>query len=433
MRNFLFAIIGVAVCQTAFGQSAPTLSNTGILLDRIVAIVNDGIILQSQRDDRVRIVVSQLRQQDNPIPPQPVVEKQVLDQLIIQEVQVQRAKRLGIRVSDQALNATLQKIAERNGMTLTELPSALAAQGIDYARYREDLRTEMLLDALLQRDVIARISVTEREIERYLARQETSAGNQIDYDISHILVSISPTATPEEIEAAETRVNDLEKRLQDGASFAELAVAYSDGQNALDGGRLGWRKGSQLPSVFFEVVRDMKPGEISPPIRSPSGLHIVRLNDVRGAERVVELQHHTKHILLRPDQILDNAAIRSKLERIRERIVDEGESFSDVARLESEDPGSAALGGDLGWNSPGTFVPAFEEVVATLQPGEVSQPFQTEFGWHIVLLVDRKERDTTEEVKRQRAIEAIRASKREQETEIWLRQLRDEAYVEVRG
>jgi len=433
MRKLLFAIVGVVMCQAAVGQSAPTLSNSGVMLDRIVAIVNEGIILQSQRDDKVRMVVSQLRDQNSPIPPQPVVEKQVLEQLIVQEVQVQRAKRLGIRVPDQALNATLQRIAERNGMTLTELPSALAAQGIDYARYREDIRTDMLLDALLQRDVIARISVSQREIDRYLARQESSAGDQIDYDLSHILISISPTATPEEIEAAQARVNDLEKQLREGANFAELAVAYSNGQNALDGGRLGWRKGAQLPAIFFEVVRDMKSGEISPPIRSPSGLHILKLNDVRGAERVVQLQHHTKHILLRPDQILDDSAIRSKLERIRTRIVDNGEDFSDVARLESDDPGSAPLGGDLGWNSPGTFVPAFEEVVASLQPGEVSEPFRTEFGWHIVLLVDRQERDTTEEVKRERAIEAIRASKREQETEIWLRQLRDEAYVEIRS
>jgi peptidyl-prolyl cis-trans isomerase SurA len=433
MRNFLFAIVGVAVCQAAMGQSsAPGPSNTGVLLDRIVAVVNEGIILQSQRDDRVRVVVDQLRGQNSPVPPQPVVEKQVLEQLIVQEVQLQRARRLGIRVPDQALNATLQRIAERNGMTLTELPSALAAQGIDYARYREDVRTDMLLESLLQRDVMARISVSEREIERYLARQETSAGDQIDYDLSHILVSISPNATPDEIEAAETRVNDLEKQLRDGANFAELAVAYSDGQNALDGGRLGWRKGAQLPSSFFDVIRDMKPGEISPPIRSPSGLHILKLNDVRGAERVVQLQNHTKHILLRPDQVLDDSAIRSKLERIRARILD-GEDFGDVARLESDDPGSATQGGDLGWNAPGTFVPAFDEAVASLQPGELSEPFRTEFGWHIVLLVDRQERDTTEEVKRMRAIEAIRASKREQETEIWLRQLRDEAYVEIRS
>jgi peptidyl-prolyl cis-trans isomerase SurA len=210
-------------------------------------------------------------------------------------------------------------------------------------------------------------------------------------------------------------------------------VAYSDGQNALDGGRLGWRRGAQLPPVFFDVVRDLQPGEISPPIRSPSGVHLLKLNDIRGSDRVIELQHHTRHILLRPDEILDDRAIKSKLQRIRVRIVEDGEDFDDVARLESDDPGSGPMGGDLGWNTPGTFVPVFEEEIAALQPGQISEPFRTEFGWHIVELIDRQERDTTEEVQRMRAIEAIRASKREQETEIWLRQLRDEAYVELRG
>jgi peptidyl-prolyl cis-trans isomerase SurA len=433
MRVILIAIIAFGAVHTAAAQSPPALSNTGALLDRIVAVVNEGIILKSQMDDKVRVITSQLREQGNPLPPPEAIEQQVLEQLIVQEVQLQRARRLGIRISDQMLNGTLQRIAERNGLTLTELPAALQAQGIDYARYREDVRNDMILDGLLQRDVIARISVSEREIERFLERQESSAGDQIDYDLSHILVAINPSAPAEEVATAELRIKDIERQLQDGADFAELAVTLSDGQNALQGGKLGWRKGAQLPAVFFDVVRDMKPGEISPPIRSPSGFHILRLDDVRGTERVVQLQHHTQHILLRPDEILDDSAVKSKLSRIRDRIVKNGEDFSDVARLESDDPGSAPTGGDLDWNAPGTFVPEFEEVVASLQPGEISEPFRTEFGWHIVLLVDRQERDTTDEVRRMRAIDAIRASKREQETEIWLRQLRDEAYVEVRG
>ncbi|KPK61562.1 MAG: hypothetical protein AMJ59_00655 [Gammaproteobacteria bacterium SG8_31] len=433
MRVILIAIIAFGAVHSAAAQSPPALSNTGALLDRIVAVVNEGIILKSQMDDKVRVITSQLREQGNPLPPPEAIEQQVLEQLIVQEVQLQRARRLGIRISDQMLNGTLQRIAERNGLTLTELPAALQAQGIDYARYREDVRNDMILDGLLQRDVIARISVSEREIERFLERQESSAGDQIDYDLSHILVAINPSAPAEEVATAELRIKDIERQLQDGADFAELAVTLSDGQNALQGGKLGWRKGAQLPAVFFDVVRDMKPGEISPPIRSPSGFHILRLDDVRGTERVVQLQHHTQHILLRPDEILDDSAVKSKLSRIRDRIVKNGEDFSDVARLESDDPGSAPTGGDLDWNAPGTFVPEFEEVVASLQPGEISEPFRTEFGWHIVLLVDRQERDTTDEVRRMRAIDAIRASKREQETEIWLRQLRDEAYVEVRG
>ncbi len=433
MRKFLFALAATLLTQAAAAQTPQTLSNTGVLLDRIVAVVNEGIILQSQMDAKVQLIIGQIRQAGGQMPPRETIEQQVLEQLIVQEVQLQRALRLGIRVPDQMLNGTLQRVASRNGLTLSELPAAMAAQGVDYVQYREDMRNEMILDALMQRDVVAKISVSEREIERFLQRQESSAGDQIDYDLSHILVAISASATPDDIAAAEQSIQSIHDRLMAGEDFTELAITSSDGQNALEGGRLGWRKGAQLPDVFFDVVRDMNPGDISPPVRSPSGLHVLRLNDVRGAERVIELQHHTYHILLRPDQVLDDRAVKSKLDRIRKRIVEDGEDFSDVARLESDDPGSAPLGGDLGWNAPGTFVPAFEDVVANIQPGEVSEPFRTEFGWHIVLLADRQERDTTEEVKRSRAIDAIRASKQEQETEIWLRQLRDEAYVEIRG
>jgi peptidyl-prolyl cis-trans isomerase SurA len=433
MRKFLFALAATLLTQAAAAQTPQTLSNTGVLLDRIVAVVNEGIILQSQMDAKVQLIIGQIRQAGGQMPPRETIELQVLEQLIVQEVQLQRALRLGIRVPDQMLNGTLQRVAARNGLTLSELPAAMAAQGVDYVQYREDMRNEMILDALMQRDVVAKISVSEREIERFLQRQESSAGDQIDYDLSHILIAIGASATPDDIAAAEEKIQSVHDRLMAGEDFTELAITSSDGQNALEGGRLGWRKGAQLPDVFFDVVRDMNPGDISPPVRSPSGLHVLRLNDVRGAERVIELQHHTYHILLRPDQVLDDRAVKSKLDRLRKRIVEDGEDFSDVARLESDDPGSAPLGGDLGWNAPGTFVPAFEDVVASMQPGEVSEPFRTEFGWHIVLLVDRQERDTTEEVKRSRAIDAIRASKQEQETEIWLRQLRDEAYVEIRG
>jgi peptidyl-prolyl cis-trans isomerase SurA len=433
MRKFLFALAATLLTQAAAAQTPQTLSNTGVLLDRIVAVVNEGIILQSQMDAKVQLIAGQIRQAGGQMPPRETIEQQVLEQLIVQEVQLQRALRLGIRVPDQMLNGTLQRVAARNGLTLSELPAAMAAQGVDYVQYREDMRNEMILDALMQRDVVAKISVSEREIERFLQRQESSAGDQIDYDLSHILIAISASATPDDIAAAEEKIQSLHDRLMAGEDFTELATTSSDGQNALEGGRLGWRKGAQLPDVFFDVVRDMNPGDISPPVRSPSGLHVLRLNDVRGAERVIELQHHTYHILLRPDQVLDDRAVKSKLDRLRKRIVEDGEDFSDVARLESDDPGSAPLGGDLGWNAPGTFVPAFEDMIASMQPGEVSEPFRTEFGWHIVLLADRQERDTTEEVKRSRAIDAIRASKQEQETDIWLRQLRDEAYVEIRG
>jgi len=432
MRTLPLLFLMASFLASTGVRAQETLSNTGVLLDRIVAVVNDGVILQSQMDSKVDLVAGQLRDQNTALPPREVLEGQVLEQLITQEVQLQRASRLGVRVPDAMLNSTLQRVAQRNGISLSDLPQAMAAQGIDYRQYREDMRNEMILDSLRQRDVVARISVSEREIERFLDKQESSVGDQIDYELSHILISVDSDATPEEVAEAGERIEELYQRLVAGEDFAELAVEYSQGQNALDGGDLGWRKGAQLPPVFFDAIDDLQPGEFTDPIRSPSGFHLLKLNDVRGAEKIIVLQTRVSHVLLLPNEVLDETAVEQKLLQLRGRIED-GEDFADVARIESEDPGSAPLGGDLGWTSPGTFVPVFEDQLARLEPTQMSMPFRTEFGWHLVLLVDRQERDTTEEVKRQRAIQAIRTSKQEQETEIWLRELRDEAYVEVRG
>jgi peptidyl-prolyl cis-trans isomerase SurA len=430
-RPILALAAALAVGMTA--ARADQLSNSGLLLDRIVAVVNEGVLLQSELDTHTGLIVRQLREQNTQLPSDDVIKAQVLEQLILKELQLQRARRLGIRVPDAMLNATLSQVAARNGLSLSQLPQAMAADGIDYAAFREEMRNDMVIEALHQRDVVARIQVSEREIERYLERQESSANEQVDYDLSHILIAAPSSALPEEIAEAERRIGEIHNRLIDGEDFEELAITYSDGQNALDGGRLGWRKGAQLPGNFESVVGQLSPGQFSAPVRSPSGYHILKVNDVRGAEKIIVLQTHIRHILVQPDEILDDNAVRAKMERIRERIVVDGEDFADVARLESADPMSAPQGGDLGWNSPGAFVPKFEDEVAKLAPGEVSQPFRTDFGWHIVEVIDRKERDTTDEVKRERAIQAIRAGKQEQETEIWLRQIRDEAYVEVRS
>lgn len=425
----LAAVLAVGMSPSRADQ----LSDSGVLLDRIVAVVNEGVLLQSDLDTHTGLIIRQLREQDTQLPPDDVIKAQVLEQLILKELQIQRANRLGIRVPDAMLNATLSQVAARNGLTLSQLPQAMAADGIDYAAFREEMRDDMVIEALHQRDVVARIQVSEREIERYLERQESSANDQVDYDLSHILIAVPASALPEEIADAEQRIGDIHNRLIAGEDFEELAITYSDGQKALDGGRLGWRKGGQLPGSFESVVSKLSPGQFSAPVRSPSGYHILKVNDVRGTEKIIVLQTHIRHILVQPDQILDDNAVRAKMERIRERIVVDGEDFADVARLESGDPTSAPQGGDLGWNSPGTFVPIFENEAAKLAPGEISQPFRTDFGWHILEVIDRKERDTTEEVKRDRAIQAIRAGKQEQETDIWLRQIRDEAYVEIRS
>ena len=432
-----FAIIllflGCAIPGAGRAPHAEPLSDSGMLLDRIVAMVDDGVVLQSQLDTQLEMITRQLREQGTRMPPPQILRQQVLESLIVQEVQMQRADRIAIRVGDEQLNAALQQVAQRNGITLSQLPQALAADGIDYAAFREQLRREMTLEALRQRDVMARIQVSEREIQRWIEQQEATLGSQIDYDISQILLALPQDPTNEQLAAAQERAARLHARLLAGEDFAELAVAESSGQQALTGGRLGWRRGAQLPPQFAGVISALGKGEISDPVRSSSGYHIFRINDTRGGdERVVQLQTKARHILMSPNEILDDDTVRSRLEDIRERVMN-GESFADIAMLESEDAGSAALGGDLGWNPPGTFVPEFEAVLTDMTPGEVSEPFRSPFGWHIIELEDRQERDTTEEVRRMQAVQAIRSGKLEQETELWLRRLRDEAWVELRG
>jgi len=428
--------ISLFACLAVFAAGVPglaTAADDDAVLDRIVAIVDDGVVLQSELDAQTRLIVSQLRGQGTRMPPAEVLRQQVLETLVLQEVQLQRADRLGIRVGDEQLNATLQRIAASNNLTLSQLPAAMAADGVDYRSFREQVRREMTIEALRQRDVMAKIAVTEREIQRWLEQEEASADTRAEFDISQILVALPQGVSADQAAAAEAKVNELHTRLLNGEDFAELAVAESEGQQALTGGRLGWRKANQIPPSFAEVIVKLSSGEISEPVRSPSGWHIFKVNDTRGVEeKVVQLQSHARHILLRPNEILDEEGVKAQLDRFRGRVL-EGESFEDIARLESEDPGTAALGGDLGWNPPGTFVPEFERQMELLKPGEISEPFKSPFGWHIVQLIERGERDTTEELRRRRAIQAIRASKQEQETDLWLRRLRDEAWVEIRG
>ncbi|NGP54140.1 peptidylprolyl isomerase [Thioalkalivibrio sp. XN8] len=431
LKSLLIAL--ALACLPSFTPAEATLSDTGQLLDRIIAVVDDGVVLQSQLEGQVERVTRQLAQQGTRMPPQQVLREQILENLIVQEVQMQRAERLGIRISEEQLNTALTRIAAGNNIPFAELPAALARDGIDYGEFRAQLRREMTIDALRQRDVMARIAVSEREIDRWLEQYEANMGREIDYDISQILVALPADATEAQVAAAAGRAGQIRARLLEGADFAALAVAESAGQQALSGGRLGWRKGSQLPPQFADVIQSLAPGETSEPVRSSSGFHIFRINDTRGGEdRVVQVQTRARHVLMATNEVVDDATVRRRLEEIRAR-VQAGESFEDIAMLESEDPGSASRGGDLGWNPPGTFVPEFEAVLAELEPGELSEPFQSPFGWHIILLEDRQERDTTDEVKRRQAIQAIRASKLEQETELWLRKLRDEAWVEIRG
>jgi peptidyl-prolyl cis-trans isomerase SurA len=412
------------------------LGSTGEFLDGVAVVVDDGVVLKSELAERLDLVVNALRQQQQqlpldqrrPLPPLSVLERQVLDQLILKEIQLQRADRLGISVSDEMLNQALSQVAENLGFTLAELPAALAAESIDYAMYREDSREDLILEQLQQRDVIGRISITPRELEQCLVRRESTAANEFDYNISHILISVPPSADREQIEAARARIEEIYERLEAGEDFARLAVATSHAQTALDGGSLGWRKGSELPTLFSNIVVRMTPGESSRPIQSGSGFQIVKLNQMRGAERVMEDQLQVRHILISTNEILDDDAARQKLIGIRNQILG-GDDFGAIAQAVSEDTLSAADGGDLGWVSPNDFVPEFTRVLQSLPVGELSEPFRTRFGWHIVEVLDERSHDTTDEVKRMECAREIRASKAEEERQVWLTRLRDQAFI----
>jgi peptidyl-prolyl cis-trans isomerase SurA len=423
------ALLGLPAGKAA--AQTRELSDAGELLDGIAALVNDGIVLKSELDIEVERIVERLRAQGTQLPPPQVLREQVLERLVIQRIQLQRAQRANIDVSDETLNQALATIAERNNTTLAELPQLLAGEGVDYNAYRLELRNQIALDQLRQKEVIGRIGVSPREVDEYLARQVGKEGLNQEFLLAQILVAVPPSSSAEQLRAAEEKINDLARRIEAGEDFAQLAVAYSDGQQALEGGSLGWRKGAELPSLFADVAPGLAKGQVSPPLRSSSGFHLVKLNDRRGGEPVLEDQARVRHILIQTNEILDDAAARQKLTEIRARIV-AGEDFAAVAKVVSEDEQSAVQGGELGWSGPGSFVPAFEQVANEIPIGEISQPFKSQFGWHILRVEERRTYDATADRQRQRAIIAIRNSKLGEETEIWARRLRDEAYVEYR-
>jgi peptidyl-prolyl cis-trans isomerase SurA len=437
MRRILSPTLAAIACGCAallFQASASAqtreLATKGELLDRVAAVVNDGVVLNSELDDQVAIVSERLRAQKLELPPQNVLRQQVLERLVLQEIQTQRAAKAGLKVPDETLNSALQDVAQRNGIPLSQLPEALQQQGIDYAAYREDVRKELTLGLLRQRDVLQRIAITPREIDQYLDKEAKAPAADMEYNVSHILIAVPQEATPQQLDEAAKRAQDVYTRAKGGEDFAKLALAYSKSQTALEGGALGWRKGGELPTFLSDTIAKLKPGEVSEPLRTPTGFHIIRLNDIRGSgKKAIESQVHVRHILMKTTELADDATIRLKLENIRQRIL-KGEDFAGLAQTTSEDPGSQSQGGDLGWTGPGTFVPEFEAAIAGLKENEISEPFHTQYGWHIAQLLGRREYDNTDELKRRQAIEAIRASKADEETELWLRRLRDEAYVE---
>jgi len=431
LKRFL-ALTALLVAATAAHSQSKELSSTGVLLDRVAAVVNDGIVLRSDVETQMQTISERIQQQGQQVPPRNVLRQQVLERLVVQEVQMQRADRLGIKVSDEMVNQALAEVAQRNKIKFSDLPQVLEQQGVDYRAYRDEIRREMTLQILRQRDVLSRVYVSPREVDQCMAKHKASPESDNEFNLAHILVAIPSTATEQQVAERTARAQGVYERARKGEDFAQLAIAYSDSGTALEGGALGWRKAAQLPSFVSDRIPAMHAGDVTEPIRTPSGLHIFKVLEIRGAQQAALVsQVHARHILMKTTEIADDETVRQKLANIRSR-VEKGESFEAIASVTSEDPGSAANGGDLGWVGPGTFVPEFEKQVDALNDNEMSQPFKTQYGWHLVQLLGRRTYDASEDLTRNKCVVQLREARADEETEIWLRRLRDEAFVDYR-
>jgi peptidyl-prolyl cis-trans isomerase SurA len=434
VRSLLIAALAMATAA-ALAQKAPPASTTApprvIAIDRVIAVVNDEAITQYELDDARRIVVQQLKQQNVQQPAADVLDKQVLERLITERALLQHAKDSGIKVDDTQVERAIQRIAEDNKLTLDGLRQALAREGVAYGRYREDVRSEIVMQRLREREVDARITVSDAEVENYLATIKAQSGGEAEYRLAHILVLVPEQANAEQIEAKRRRAEEALKNIREGTDFGQVAAGFSDATDALSGGNLGWRPGARLPTVFAETVRGMKAGDVSPVLRSAAGFHIVKLIERRSRnEPALVDQTHVRHILIRVNEITSEAEGKAKIDRLKDRL-DGGAKFEDMAKLNSEDA-SSAKGGDLGWLGPGDTVPVFEDAMNKLTVNQVSAPVRSPFGWHLIEVLGRRKQDVSADRERVQAQLAIRQRKSDEAFQDWVRQTRDRAYVEVR-
>jgi len=413
-------------------MAADELSETGEFLDGVAAIVNEGVVLKSQFDEQMKTVTERASQQGMQLPPTNVLEEQILERLILNEIQLQRAERIGLVVSDAMLNDSIRRIAEQNGGRFEDMPALLAKDGVNYADFRRTLRDEITVEQLRRIEVAQSIVVSDREIEQCIVDLETNVVVNSDWELSHILLPINASAAGDEQADTEQLANEIYTRLEDGADFRELAARYSKGPTALEGGSLGPMAGQSVPTLFAETLPGMQAGDISEPFRRGSSYHIVKVDNLRSAVQQSEVnQVKVRHILVTPNEIIDDDTAKQRLDEALQKIR-AGEDFGEQAKLLSDDPGSANLGGDLGWTSPGTFVPEFDAVVDQLEIGVISEPFRSQFGWHVLEVLDRRVYDNTEDLKKRNCDLRIRNSKMEDETVLWMQRLRDEAFVDPR-
>ena len=400
-------------------------------LDNIVAIVDNDVIMQSQLNQRVHEVQQTIAKRGQGVPPTSVLDQQVLERLIVENLQLQLGERMGIRITDEELNDAVATIAQRNGMTIDEFRRALAHDGLSYEDAREQIRREMTISRVRQRRVAERIQVTDQEVQNFLKSDLGKMQMSEEFQLANILIPTPESANSEAIQNAHKQALDVYDQLKKGADFGQMAIARSGSDTALEGGDMGWRKAAQLPPPFDSLLSKMDKGDITEPIRTPGGFIILKLNDKRGGQSVVVDEVHVRHILIKPSEIRTEAQTEALINKIHDRI-EAGEDFATLAKTYSEDPGSALNGGDLNWVNPNSLVPEFRAAMSDTPQGVLSKPFQTQYGWHVLEVLGRRATDSTSQAREQQAMNALRNRKYDEELQSWLRQIRDEAYVEIK-
>lgn len=420
-------ILGVATLLATLGASF-NLQAAPVNIDRVAAIVDESVIMQSELEARMDSVK---RQMGGQIPPDSLLRPQVLDRLILENLQLQMADRGGVQVTDQQLTGTVKRIAQQNNMSIEQFSDALKKDGLSYREAVEQIRTEMIIARVQKLQVNNRVQISQQDIDYFLASKAGKMVAEEEYRLSHILITIPSQASPSEIKIARKKANDIVSDIRSGKDFKQQAIAKSSGRNALKGGDLGWRKQAQLPSLFSDAVDKLALGEVSEPIKSASGFHIIQIAEKRGGSSMMVLQNKVRHILVMPNEIRSDTDSENRINQVYSKL-DNGGDFAELAKEYSDDPSSAASGGDLGWVNPGDMVPAFDRVMADIKPGVISKPFKSKFGWHILNVEDRKETDLGEQVQRNQVYQMLQTRQFEEELPIWLRKIRSEAYVDIK-
>jgi len=420
------AIISLLICSLLFSSFLVRAE----VLGKIAAVVEDDVILEQELDREVSAIAKKIQASNTQMPPEYVLRKQVLEKMIIDKLQRQLAERAGIAVTEEMLNNSAMDIAQRNNMTLQQFRAELDRQGISYKTFLDNMRNEIIINQLRSREIGGRIKVTDREVDHYMETQEQVGNEAVQYHLGHILIAVKEAASAADIQKAQSKADDLVKKLRAGQDFTQTALSDSDDDNALKGGDLGWRTINDIPTLFADKVSNMRPGEVADPVRSPSGFHIIKMLEVKGQGNHTITKTKVRHILLKTNELVDDEEAKKRLLALKARITD-GDDFAALARAHSDDKGSALKGGSLDWVGPGDLVKPFEEAMGKLEINAISEPVQTQFGWHLLQVLDRENKDDSQEHKKNMVRDAIRKRKIEEETELWMRRLRDEAYVEI--